>query len=243
MKSKYLIVSPHPDDACFSLGGSILRFRSHHIMIWDVFTNKKFNVLNINDLNAQKLILKEEYEAIRCMHVNCVLGDLKDAQLRGYKRLSEIVGVPVDVGCLIKKEQNVYREIKEKFKEILNEWRPNVIGIPMGVGYHIDHILSREAVLEIQKRHDFKIFFYEDLPYAHNEKWLKDALEHLQRRMKIKEFKIQVDTYFKEKEALLRIYKSQIKDRDIRLIKQYMMSFDEPCAYERVWIPDKELEG
>lgn len=71
--------------------------------------------------------------------------------------------------------------------EIYNQYTPQWIGIPMGIGNHIDHVLVRDMVIsQIEKG----IFLYEDMPYSSNKLWVQKTLDYMNKKYKLSMHKI-----------------------------------------------------
>ena len=122
--------------------------------------------------------------------------------------------------------------------EIIEELQPTWVGVPLGCGGHIDHILVRNAVLEtLGSYKNMKIFIYEELPYATNSRWVRRAKENsIFLNHQTKEKLLDISEYVEDKRALLRIYKSQLEEKGCQDIINHAMKITEKGAAERIWI-------
>ena len=236
-----LIVSPHCDDACFSLGASILKHRGRKIMVWDIFTIQSYTLLHNTDEEAKERILIEEDMFREKSGVSVLLEELPDAYLRGYKRLSNILLSNCDIIESNEKELEIVDHMEKRMNELYQQLKPKCIAIPLGVGAHIDHLIVREGILnwyrtlrEIEKP---QIFFYEELPYSMNSEWLKNAMEDLQQRnLYLEPYYSAIDEYIDEKILMANFYKSQIKEKESEQFGNYAKSMNPEHVYERIWM-------
>lgn len=232
MNKKILIISPHPDDASFSLGGFILANYDKSIIVWDVFSKQEYSIKAGVDKSSKQQIVEEEYKAMSALNKEVILSDLPEAGLRGYKKLSTILNNT----STVKKNTPIYQKVKEIFQKVVKTINPNTILIPLGCGAHIDHLIVREVVLEwwnIYGRNQ-EVYLYEELPYALNEKWYEEAMK-IGRMYGLGEYLYDISKVIKEKAEVMSIYKSQVKDRDIKNMIQYSKTIKKGKIIERVW--------
>lgn len=241
MKHDIVILSPHPDDACFSLGGSILKHKDDDITVWNIFSRQEFSILKEDSNNALERIKAEELEVCHNLQVSVVFEDYPEAGLRGFQRLSEIIGAPWPIKNNRVQEQQTYNSLISKIESFLINKNHIYLGLPLGSGAHIDHLMCREAALHVLnnslKAIDCNVFFYEDLPYSINQSWLDSAIGTLKiRGYKLKPMLLDISNYVAKKEYIMSLYKSQIKQRDIKKMLSYAKEI-EPSKYcERIWI-------
>lgn len=236
---KVLIVSPHCDDACFSLGGSILKNMGENIVIWSVFTEQNYTILPEGEEAAKQRILKEEYSFIKESRVFLIIEGLPDAYLREYKKLSDILLADFKLEELCETERNMFNRVVVGFENILKEVKPRYVGLPIGCGAHIDHLLVREAGMKVWRNSEksIQIFFYEELPYSLNAKWRDDALcKLIVENRNVTPYFLRIDEFVDKKYNLINLYKSQIKERDSKKIIDYAKTLEPGGAYERIWV-------
>lgn len=239
--NRIMIMSPHPDDVFLSLGASIIK-GNEKTMVCDIFNVQEYSVLKESKEVARKRIIEEEKEVSKQAGVQLKMYDFPEAGLRGYKRLSQILNYKFDDNQLICDERGIYQQIILMMHNEILEFKPQWVGIPLGCGKHIDHIIVREAILNLYKRiqneHKFKIFLYEDLPYSLEQKWLSEACEEYRKRnMIIKERLLPVDDeILKKKKQMISLYKSQLRKRDVNHIITYSKKLHEIGYNERIWI-------
>ena len=233
-----LIVSPHPDDACFALGGSVMRYQSEDIYVWDLFTVQNFNILNEVSEKAQQRILSEENEFLSSVQAEGIIENFPEAELRGYNGLKNILFKNISKIILNAQNKEIYDRICVRTADLINSLKIEWIGIPLGCGGHVDHILARNAMLEnLEICRDVKIFLYEDLPYSVNSRWVSKALKddifsgHI-----LEEKRIDISEQISKKIELMQIYKSQLDEASVMAIVNHAKGFEDGKVFERIWL-------
>ena len=161
-----VVVSPHPDDAQLAVGG-LLAARGGRVV--DVFTEETWTrrpyYVERPELSAS-LLLAEERIACRVLGVElALLGHVDGAARPPWTDdvfLTEpALGTPQDV------EPELFATLVADLAGAIPPAGP--VLTPLAVGGHVDHVLSREAVLALVRagRLDAaRVVFYEDMPYS-----------------------------------------------------------------------------
>lgn len=235
---KILIISPHPDDVCFALGGEISKLRGLPIYIWELFNVQDYTILQEDTDSAKRRIIAEEIDFLNRTWAVGIFENLPEASLRGYNGLKNILFHDINKISIDSQDNEIYNLIKKRMVEIIEELQPTWVGVPLGCGGHIDHILVRNAVLEtLGSYKNMKIFIYEELPYATNSRWVRRAKENsIFLNHQTKEKLLDISEYVEDKRALLRIYKSQLEEKGCQDITNHAMKITEKGAAERIWI-------
>lgn len=230
MAKKILVISPHPDDAAFSLGGFLLQNAQESILVWDVFSEQQYSICQ-GKYDEQEQILMEEQFAMEQLHANVILAGLPEAGMRGSQKLSDILNRTIST-----KEEPLLKEVKAQFAKVVEQESPDEIYLPLGSGRHIDHLIVREAVIEYlqEKQKNEAVWLYEEFPYSLNADWVEIALKdcsayHLQKEH------LDVTGMEERKAEVIRLYKSQIREREIKKIISYACSIEAEKMIERVW--------
>lgn len=234
--SKVMIISPHPDDTCFAIGGIILKHTDQMDFInYDVFSNKIYNINKTSSENIKRYILEEEDKAMMELGLHNLYLDYEEAYLRLKCKLSDIMGKKIEKDEIL--NNPIFYSLSISIKAIIFEHNPDCLIIPMGCGWHVDHLLVKYCILELISKENIEVrlFFYEDMPYSCNKIWYKDALDELKRDFVLEEYIINIDDYLEKKLNIMNIYETQLKKRDIRLIKEYIQNILPGCACERIW--------
>lgn len=167
-----LLLSPHRDDAAFSLTLSIARWLAlgHRITIMNVFSRSSYapfsdaDTVHENDRLTYVSALRRREDESFARHMpgatpaNLKFVDLnlKDAPIRLRCDPSSVCELAVDPNdtAFAKLQKSLATHLEGK----------GALVAPLGIGKHVDHRVVREAVLSFAT--DLPIAFYEDLPYA-----------------------------------------------------------------------------
>ena len=164
---KIVIVSPHRDDAAFSLSlaiGSWLK-AGHFVSVVNCFTRSEYapysdvESLHPNDRRSYVTALRLREDEAWCRHFGSKLThidlSLKDAPLRLRCTVDEVCITPVrqDDKSLL------------KIAKAIEAMAPEVLVLPLALGRHVDHMTARDAALPLCSIERI-CAFYEDLPYA-----------------------------------------------------------------------------
>ncbi|GLC81966.1 PIG-L deacetylase family protein [Lacrimispora brassicae] len=151
-----LVVSPHLDDAAYSIGGLLGRLalscRIHILTLFSVDPYTILRKLKTNFTSLQRLRIAEEKAAASLINATTSQMGWNDALLRNYKNIEE----PLQSDEPIEK---YLEELKAHLPA-----NPFVILCPLGIS-HVDHRLTR-IIIDKMAPIDVPIFFYDDLPYA-----------------------------------------------------------------------------
>lgn len=221
------------------MGGTILKISGGEIFIWTVFREKTFTFIKVHEDNIKQKILDEDKRAMFKINQDYGLGGFKEAKLRNYKRLSQIIGTNIDLKEVLLNESELISKIKQELCDLKKQYYPEYVGVPIGIGNHVDHIIVREVALAVFSANSV-IFFYEDMPYSVNKEWYQNGIKYMLARYLLIEQRIYMTEKFEGKKRLIECYQSQITKRDQRLMYKYFGACsDELGMYERYWIMNK----
>jgi LmbE family N-acetylglucosaminyl deacetylase len=150
IKTKIFIISPHPDDAAFSVGGVIAAQEKPTTIIITTFSKSKAGPGSDAEItSALRAREDDEYAALVC--AGLVRLGLPDTSLRQHtQHAPEEAQLTTTLGSLLGSVMNVEEDA--------------AVFVPLGIGGHPDHIHCRQAVTAIFG--SAALIFYEDLPYA-----------------------------------------------------------------------------
>lgn len=229
-----LFISPHPDDVALSLECTIRKYLSRSkCYIWDVFTKKIYNKIQLEENEVENIVRQEEYTMWSARNCKILYDNFEDAQMRFKCRVGKIVGDEAENNQVFREKSNLVLRLKERLMEIYNQYTPKWVGVPMGIGNHIDHVLIRDMALsQIEKG----IFLYEDMPYSANKSWFQKTVNYMNQKYQLNmcKFGFSQDD-LQNKLKFLSVYKSQVTERDLRLIQKY---YKENGMIEKVWIKE-----
>ena len=164
---KITVLSPHRDDAAFSVGLAIGTWiaAGHAVEVVNCFTKSRYcpfgdlDFVHANDLQSyvRAVRLKEDVRWSRkyARAVTLVDLNLRDAPQRLRIGVGEVCSTaPVDGD-----------EAVGKIRRALERLVTGALLIPLGIGDHVDHVTARMAA-ERGWPETLPVAFYEDLPYA-----------------------------------------------------------------------------
>jgi LmbE family N-acetylglucosaminyl deacetylase len=165
-----VVLSPHFDDACFSLGCFLEQVRRGTLI--DVFTKgtyapaHKASPAEKSDPDYVHRIRDAEDRAFadRCGLQRIDLGiaepALHDRTVRSFSALDDDI-------------EAIEAPLAKTLGDVAASWPEGTRGVlfaPMGIGHHVNHRAVAEVVLDnreaLAMRYD--LFLYEDIPYAYN---------------------------------------------------------------------------
>jgi LmbE family N-acetylglucosaminyl deacetylase len=167
---KILVLSPHRDDAAFSLSLSISHWLSvgHRVTLLNVFTRSLYapysdaDTVHENDrLTYISAMRKKEDESFlrRLPGLTMIDLNLKDAPIR--LRCDSAIVCDMDVDP----NDTAIPKIQKAMTAQVDAARPlHAIVVPLALGHHVDHRVVRDAILPFATK--LPTAFYEDLPYA-----------------------------------------------------------------------------
>ena len=171
---KIVVLSPHRDDAAFSLGLSLAQWLDdgHAITVLNCFTQSEYapysdvDSLHRNDRASFATAVRRKED----IAWNKLLGgklrfhdlDLLDAPLRLACSVDEVLHVPIRPG------DRAVARVAGAVAKLIRGGTPEATAVlvPLAVGGHIDHRVVRQAALDALSGTDLPVAFYEDLPYA-----------------------------------------------------------------------------
>lgn len=204
-----VVLSPHFDDGCFSLGG-LLREVGQGTLI-NVFNRSmhlpKQNVeLSGQDAEAQAAMVRGQEDqafAELCGLERCQL----DGSEPGFwgRRPSDLGGLAQDVQAM----EGAVLDALSAHADPAGA-RPWLM-VPMAVGRHVNHHAVHEIVRLNRDRLEsaFRLGFYEDLPYAHDPVARGQALQRFQTQWGPRLQRCTWRVSWPDKMALISLYASQ----------------------------------
>ena len=172
MKTIYL--SPHLDDVVFSCGGWIWEQtqQGQEVEIWTICAGDPsaeplselaaslHQSWNLTD-NAVAIRRDEDQEACRVIGAVPKHLPFLDCIYRSSWEGEPFYQVGEDIfGGLDPREGNLIDEVSATLAELLP--RDVDLIVPLGIGYHVDHELTRKAASRLERR----LVYYADYPYA-----------------------------------------------------------------------------
>lgn len=174
MDMKTIYLSPHLDDVVFSCGGWIWEQtqQGHDVEIWTIcagdppaeslseFAAMLHRSWNLGD-DAVEIRRQEDQEA--CQVIGAVPRHLSflDCIYRSSPEGEPFYQTGEDIfGGLDPREADLIAEVSAALEELLP--RTGNLIVPLGIGNHIDHDLTRKAASRLER----ELLYYADYPYA-----------------------------------------------------------------------------
>ena len=203
-KYNIMYISPHLDDVVFSCSQLIRnQIRSNNkILITTVFTNYSDN--HSNPFLNGKIRFKEDLNALKNLNVEGNYLNYSELMVRNNLKEYTIFSLIFDLFKIFlnfKKYTRLIYSINNEIQNIIDQNKIGTIYIPLGIGFHPDHIITYRACCNLK---NVKIYGYEEFPYSQNKIYKLLRLPFIRKNKLIK-----VKIIKKEKLKDIFIYKSQ----------------------------------
>jgi LmbE family N-acetylglucosaminyl deacetylase len=225
-----IILSPHVDDAAFSIGGAMLDGRFGHTVVVNVFTISASAYVDgdVENITAIRKMEDKKFLANLTPTVDAIYLDRLDAPLR--------LGISDEEVC------NVVVYGEDDIDHILAalggiSCSDSMLIAPLGLGNHVDHITVHLAGCKAENL-GWRVAFYEDLPYGADLPEEQVSRRAAQASTQIGRNLVPCFLPFQRaglnKERLLSAYASQLTSITIQRIRRHALRHGEPC--ERLWL-------
>lgn len=229
---KYLFLSPHFDDICFSLGGFLSKLGNDvEKTIINIFTRSSYirrMAMDYGDLELRTELISKIRAAEDLAY--CRMHNMQQVNLR-FAETS---------GC--EKEKEIYEEILNLL-DALNTDKNSIIFFPMGVGEHPDHLTIFSMGQKLMETCGYNFAIYEDLPYAHVKRDRYGRIGEISNFLiesgfKNYRYKLSSAAIDEKKKGIL-CYESQHRYKNahrIRILRYYVRRGIIPRAEECLWV-------
>jgi LmbE family N-acetylglucosaminyl deacetylase len=231
-----MVISPHIDDAAFSLAATLklLALAGSMIRIVNCFTLTGFAPFTDGNERLTVMTRRRQEEELFLHYLG---GNSRSDDL-GLEDAPERTGLGVRAVLI---QPSSFRDIYTtsiQLVEMLEEAGSNtMVFAPLAIGNHPDHYIARHAALEKYRR--APIAFYEDLPYAASStrERIAVAVRETAARLEssLQAMMVQWPGDCAWKEQCCSYYKSQISETGIQKILNYMQSNNG----ERLWCSER----
>jgi LmbE family N-acetylglucosaminyl deacetylase len=254
---KILILSPHRDDAAFSLSIAITNWLTarHVVTILNVFTRSRYApysdaafVHENDELSyVSAMRLREDEHFLRRITQDLPKGlkgnlhmvdlNLKDAPIRLRIPLEELSDT------LVNSTDSAIEKIRKALTKQSEAGAMEALVLPAALGNHVDHLTVREAAMSCTT--GISTAFYEDLPYATTHPSAATDLESLRedaakRDEPLNPVLYQIKLAVEYKRRLVLGYASQIDDDAGALISNFANRYN---GGERLWANQSWLDA
>ena len=169
---KIALLSPHLDDAVFSVGGlmAALADEGHELHVVTCFTRSVSRPTDFAlacqldkglsaEVDYMQLRREEDVRACALLNAQPHWLDLPEAPHRGYHSAAALFGDLVE-------EDTVQSELQECLERAVANIEPDLILSPQGIGHHVDHRQVVQTVVRLQEQFQNPFFLrWYDEPY------------------------------------------------------------------------------
>ncbi len=240
--NKCIFISPHFDDICFSMSGLLQNLDNFNKTIINVFTNscyiRRMSMPYMDQFKRMQIIsdIRNNEDIIFCNKYN-----IKQINLGLFETSSKTI---------INNEQKD-ADILSKIENVIDFNEEQLIFVPMGIGYHEDHIqifnIFKNLITE-KENIKSKLVLYEDLPYSHirSDRYFRiGKLSNFLICNGFKNHKIHLKRkQILEKRKDIMLYESQHKYKNyknVRIQRYFVRSSILPHAIESLWLRDSDV--
>lgn len=217
MATRALLLSPHPDDLAWSLGGTVARLRAAGVGLSAItfFGSTCYAPGDPSHGSGAAAAVRaaEEDAWAAWAGVRLQRYDLADASLRGYDDDTEMGAEP---------EPEIVRAVAERLSAALAEAETDLVLAPLAVAGHVDHSAVRRAVSATGILPH--VLWYEDLPYAYGSEAAHGDHSVV----------VDIAGLWDVKEAGVRFFRSQLPDEVLEVLRGHALA----VAGERLWADD-----
>ncbi|MFD9477507.1 MULTISPECIES: PIG-L deacetylase family protein [Streptomyces] len=221
---RVLLVSPHPDDVAWSIGGIVERLGAFaDLTVCTVFGETRWAPGSNVHGSPVAGKLRESEDRAWARRVGARIEWLRhpDASLRGYDDDSELGGLPEPV---------LVAQIAHGLTALTAALEPALVLAPRAIGAHVDHETVRLAVDDIRRRVPLATAWYEDLPYTAGRETPPLGMP----------FTVDVTAQWAAKETAARLHASQLPDEVLPDIRAHALTVGGGSLRlaERLWVTD-----
>lgn len=240
--SPCLVISPHRDDACFSLGGAIHRWQElgREVTVVNLFTghpgphlspqaeayHQRFGAVDLMELRRQR-----DQEALEIIGVPYIDLNHQDCLYRlGADGVGWRYPEPEHIfGILHPEEGPLPQALVASLRSRIHLTEATLVLAPLAVGNHVDHQLAHRMA-RLLAEEGLPVAFYEDAPYVFSPRGPED----LTRRSSGMEAEVVWldQRHLESKRKAIGAYQSTVP---IELFAAYSQSFAGGHAAERIW--------
>jgi LmbE family N-acetylglucosaminyl deacetylase len=220
-----VVIEPHSDDACYSISATLTGGHVAARQLITLFTHTNWRNGARHDVaNTVPMRAKESLRFAKTIGATHHAGGLFDAGARSPATHDPMQPVGDEA------------ELARSAVAILERTVDSVgcLMVPLGVGGHPDHTVTRQACDAFATTHDIAVIYYEELPYCTiTNGWVESLCVGLHPHI------IDTGTTVKAKRAMMKRYRSQV-DRWTLGTASFRSGLLEPGrpegkAYEQLW--------
>lgn len=235
-----VVLSPHFDDACFSLGGLLSVMKTG--LLVNVF-NRSMHLPQLGEshaaADAEALASEVRGQEDQAFADQC---GLRRCQLDGAepgffgRRPNDLSGISQDIEAVEAVLMGHLHQLSSQ--EGHRPW----LMVPVAVGRHVNHHAVHQIVLRHREflQSAFRLGFYEDLPYAHEPLSRLKAIKRFKSQWGLPMMRVTWSLPWNQKQDLVKIYASQHR-RMPSLLKYRPAALWPLTCHEALWLNPQDL--
>jgi LmbE family N-acetylglucosaminyl deacetylase len=229
-----VIFSPHADDAALSIGGMLCkRVLEEPVTLVTIFGRSNYMRESAFQNDWEIVTTRRRGEDIafaNSLGIGLRYLEFPEASLRLGSSFDKVFSNKA-YATEVQYPSNFITVIKE----IISHETPKFLFAPLGLGLHHDHLITNRLPHEIAPLYTQTVVFYEDLPYAAGLSE-SEILQHVSSVCStLNPMYVSIDKEISDKIANLMLYKSQIGEFELNVVKYYAAHWGDGQLYERVW--------
>lgn len=231
-----VVVSPHADDAAYSIGGliqkSILRSQVHIVTLFGRSNYLRKSGIGSDPDKVTRLRQREDESFAARIGAALTYLDFPEAALRIGPAWKDIFAGSASV--------KVPEKVKTTVSSLFDQLRPRCLFAPLAVGGHRDHLITRDLAAGEARRRALPLFYYEDLPYV-------TALtpQRVRAHVRLVDPRLQgvfISIDLGAKLNTLTLYRSQIGGEELQLVSRYALQLRHGQPAERLWTVRSQVD-
>src|SRR5215471_8595916 len=244
-----LVISPHPDDSEFSMGGWLVKHRDRrnvtHAVCFSHVAYTQFPEAFPSACEASAVRRSESRLAASMLGLHNVDFEFPDFEIR-MREPEELFAM---------REQELQKLLKIELYRLIANTRPAEIFAPAAIGNHPDHRLVFDIILDFfdaQRFPETKLHFYEDVPYSASYYEVDSFLARFETSyITVRPWTEEISSVLDLKTALCEVYRSQAVPGLLGTIENIARRTGEfldpqpeaaaPRAAERFWTLEESL--
>lgn len=224
------LLAPHCDDIAYSLAGRLFSGAEggRGMQLLTIFSRSCFApYAPYVTTEAQITALRQDEESRFCaaLHLEHDCLDLAEAPLRGYPDVDSLFA---EDG--VTPNDPVLECLEQRLRQRLKAAAPARVFAPLGIGGHVDHLITRAAAQRVFGG-VCPLLFYEDLPYAGELQPAELSRQLARDAQGLRPLLTPLGDWLPDKLERLAGYASQVAPKDLESVKTHAHLI----GGERVW--------
>jgi LmbE family N-acetylglucosaminyl deacetylase len=236
-RGQAIVISPHADDAAYSIGGliqkSIFKSQIHIVTLFGRSNFLRKSGFESDWRSVTSLRQREDTAFATRVGVGLTYFNFPEAGLRLGP--GQVFSANTRQGTVA-----IPGKLTTKARALFDRLRPRCLFAPLAIGGHYDHLIARQLAATEARKRKLPLFYYEDLPYV---AYLspQELIAHTRSvDPKLRAAYVPID--LKAKLNNLTLYRSQITGEELQIVSRYTVRLSDDQPAERLWSAASQLE-